>query len=61
MLPFDSRNNVVAQRIGDNFRDSYYQPIDEDVELELIKHEGGCVELEDDGALQQNAHECHKS
>jgi hypothetical protein len=51
MLPFDSSDHVEAQRVGDNFRNSYHKSIDEDVELELVKHECRCVELEDDCAL----------
>lgn len=51
MLSFYSSDHVVAQRIGDNLRNSYHESVDEDVELELVKHESRCVELEDDCAL----------
>ena len=61
MSSFNSSNHVKAQRIGYYFWDADYKPIDEYIELKLIKHQCRCVELKDDSALKQNAQKSGES
>jgi hypothetical protein len=60
-LAFTLHDEEVADGIGDQLRNTHYQSVDENVELELIQHKGRRIELEDDGALKDDQHDGHSS
>ena len=58
---FDSTDHKEANRIRNELGNADNHSIDIKAEIELIKHESRCVELEDNCALKNDKHKGHES